>query len=177
VVPRSSRIGRRSAQTTGSGIRYLIAIDILRIHESRPVFTDAPHPESQLAISGDLARIEARYWLLLPGSGCVVGHSDIIPSLAGNVRIARYPGVAIAESARLLSNLRDYGIWGELVRSIFAVHSEPGRPQEVRAFSSFSMLYSTSGSRGYSLVESDRTHGEEIAILSRSSFVGTSPIR
>jgi hypothetical protein len=46
----------------------------LLIHESRPVFTDAPHPESQLAISGDLARIEARYWLLLLGSGCVVGN-------------------------------------------------------------------------------------------------------
>jgi hypothetical protein len=42
VMPRSSRIGGRSAQTTGSGICYLIAIDILRIHESRPVFTDAP---------------------------------------------------------------------------------------------------------------------------------------
>lgn len=42
MMLRSSRIGGRSAQTTGSGICYLIAIDILRIHESRPVFTDAP---------------------------------------------------------------------------------------------------------------------------------------
>jgi hypothetical protein len=50
----------------------------LRIHESRPVFTDAPHPESQLAISGDLAPIEARYWLLLLGSGCVVGNPELI---------------------------------------------------------------------------------------------------
>jgi hypothetical protein len=75
----------------------------LRIHESRPVFTDAPHPESQLAISGDLARIEARYWLLLLGSGCVVGYSSIAtiglrprPDDVGRqkgckVRVARHP--------------------------------------------------------------------------------------
>ena len=38
---------------------------------------------------------------------------------------------------------RSYGIWGELWRSILAVHSAPGRPHEARAFSSLSTLYST----------------------------------
>jgi hypothetical protein len=66
VVPRSSRIG--SAQTTGSGIRYLIAIDICAFMKV-----------GQLAISEDLARIEARYWLLLLGSGCVVGKPYLTP--------------------------------------------------------------------------------------------------
>jgi hypothetical protein len=44
---------------------------------------------------------------------------------------------------RLSSNLTVYGICRALVRSIFAVHSAPGRPQEARAFNSFSTLYST----------------------------------
>jgi hypothetical protein len=39
--------------------------------------------------------------------------------------------------------VRHYGIRGELVRSILAVHSAPGSPQEESAFSSLSTLYST----------------------------------
>jgi hypothetical protein len=38
------------------------------------------------------------------------------------------------------SRARGYGSWGELLRSIVAVHSAPGRPQEASAFSSFSRL-------------------------------------
>jgi hypothetical protein len=85
VVPRSSRIGGQSAQTTGSGIRYLIAIDILRIHESRPVFTDAPHPESQLAISGvAVEKLDLRKNGMILGDGkwsiilyeSLIGHPD-----------------------------------------------------------------------------------------------------
>jgi hypothetical protein len=49
---------------------------------------------------------------------------------------------AIAKAPCCYSNLRGYGIWGELVRSILAVHSAPGRPQMASAFNSFSTLYS-----------------------------------
>jgi hypothetical protein len=37
-------------------------------------------------------------------------------------------------------SLGGYGIWRELLRSIVAVHSAPGKPQEASAFNSFSTL-------------------------------------
>jgi hypothetical protein len=46
------------------------------------------------------------------------------------------------ELARRGATMRGHGIWGELVRSIFAVHAAPGKPEDERAFSSFSTLYS-----------------------------------
>jgi ubiquinone/menaquinone biosynthesis C-methylase UbiE len=117
-------IGRRGAQTTGSGIRYLIAIDILRIHESRPVFTDAPHPESQLAISGDLARIEARYWLLLLGSGCVVGNPHL--GIISELPVDRLVGILLLmqPDQEVISVWRDSArFWEkhrEIIRQMFA---------------------------------------------------------